>query len=328
MKVTIETPSRLHFGLIDLNGELGRINGSLGVALNYPNWKIRYYLDEEITNEAKLTKNTFLAIDRFNNYFKTKTQDLHIEILQSIPNHIGLGSNTQFLLTLGTILAALNNIAVPPREIARAMKRGGTSGIGVAAFEKGGIILDGGHSFGPGKNTTDFLPSSVSSAPPPPVLFRHYPPNEWRFILITPKDGKGAHGKEEVSIFKESCPVPAEGVEKISRIILMKILPALVENDIKTFGEGIKDLQFKFPRFGMEKYSSGITSELFDYLEKNKNIYGYGLSSFGPTIFALMNSDEKSKLLLANLYENFKRTEFSLLSESTINNTGVQVEMK
>jgi len=36
MRITVQTPSRLHFGLIDLNGELGRINGSFGVALEEP----------------------------------------------------------------------------------------------------------------------------------------------------------------------------------------------------------------------------------------------------------------------------------------------------
>ncbi|MHA1233313.1 MAG: beta-ribofuranosylaminobenzene 5'-phosphate synthase, partial [Candidatus Helarchaeota archaeon] len=33
----ISTPSRLHFGLIDLNGKFGRIDGGIGVSLNYPN---------------------------------------------------------------------------------------------------------------------------------------------------------------------------------------------------------------------------------------------------------------------------------------------------
>ena len=32
----ISTPSRLHFTLIDMNGEIGRIDGSLGLATQYP----------------------------------------------------------------------------------------------------------------------------------------------------------------------------------------------------------------------------------------------------------------------------------------------------
>jgi DnaK suppressor protein len=37
MKVYVKTPSRLHLGLLDLNGDLGRIFGGLGVGIDYPN---------------------------------------------------------------------------------------------------------------------------------------------------------------------------------------------------------------------------------------------------------------------------------------------------
>ena len=37
MKVAVKTPARLHSGLIDLNGDLGRLYGGLGVAIDHPN---------------------------------------------------------------------------------------------------------------------------------------------------------------------------------------------------------------------------------------------------------------------------------------------------
>jgi beta-ribofuranosylaminobenzene 5'-phosphate synthase len=39
-QIRITTPARLHFALIDLNGALGRIDGSIGLALNEPNFRI------------------------------------------------------------------------------------------------------------------------------------------------------------------------------------------------------------------------------------------------------------------------------------------------
>ena len=51
MKMQITTPSRLHFGLLDLNGELGRINGGFGVALDKPSWRI--VLSDEINSKNK-----------------------------------------------------------------------------------------------------------------------------------------------------------------------------------------------------------------------------------------------------------------------------------
>ena len=37
MKIYVRTPARLHLGLIDLGGELGRVFGGIGVAINCPN---------------------------------------------------------------------------------------------------------------------------------------------------------------------------------------------------------------------------------------------------------------------------------------------------
>ncbi|MEZ5334482.1 MAG: hypothetical protein R2741_04185 [Methanolobus sp.] len=48
------------------------------------------------------------------------------------------------------LLAAVNelyNLGKSVRELAIAVGRGGTSGIGVASFEMGGFIVDGGHRF-------------------------------------------------------------------------------------------------------------------------------------------------------------------------------------
>ena len=40
--LVINTPSRLHFGLIDLNGDYGRIDGGSGVSLTDPGWKLQF----------------------------------------------------------------------------------------------------------------------------------------------------------------------------------------------------------------------------------------------------------------------------------------------
>jgi len=39
-RIAIRTPSRLHFSLIDLNGGLGRIDGSAGIAIAQPEFRI------------------------------------------------------------------------------------------------------------------------------------------------------------------------------------------------------------------------------------------------------------------------------------------------
>ncbi len=36
MRVYVKTPARLHLGLIDLRGDLGRVFGGLGVGIDHP----------------------------------------------------------------------------------------------------------------------------------------------------------------------------------------------------------------------------------------------------------------------------------------------------
>lgn len=330
MPISIITPSRLHFGLIDLNGDLGRINGGIGVALENPGWEIIGYKNDELNPKielAKIDSNTKLAIDKFDAFFKIKTDKLHFEIKRDLPVHMGLGSKTQFLLSIGTILAYNNGLKISPREIAKAVQRGGTSGIGVAAFEAGGFILDSGHSFGPGKQTDSFKPSSRSKAPPPPIIFQKYPPENWRFIVIIPDISEGASGDTEVKLFEDCCPIPAEQVEKLSRLILMKILPSFIEQDITTFGESLTELQTKFHRFGMDRYDSTINNEILFDLRKNANVFGSGISSFGPTMYALTNSQKNAEQIIQQVNESYTKKEIKYIGASKVNTKGARIKI-
>ncbi|MBD3190109.1 MAG: hypothetical protein GF308_05675 [Candidatus Heimdallarchaeota archaeon] len=328
MQIKIQTPCRLHFSLIDLNGNLGRINGGIGVALDEPGWIIQGF-DQTIENDRNfpISKKALAGIRKFDRYFGTDSQNFSFQILESIPAHVGLGSHTQFLLAIGLMLTRFHGISASIREIAKAVERGGTSGIGVAAFEAGGIIVDGGHSFGPGKQKESFLPSSVSKAPPPPVIFRNYPPKNWKFIVFRPNIRKGASGSEEVNLFKTECPIPEEDVEKLSRLILMKILPAIVERDIITFGEGLNELQTKFQRFGFERYGDFI-EDLLEQLRRTNHVFGAGISSFGPTIFALTDSKAHALETIEKITENYQENDFNSITFSSVNSGGAKMKVR
>jgi beta-ribofuranosylaminobenzene 5'-phosphate synthase len=183
------------------------------------------------------------------------------------------------------------------------MGRGGTSGIGVATFDKGGLILDGGHSFGNNCQKKNFLPSNASRAPPAKVLARYDFPEDWIFVLTTPKTGKGMFGKKETEIFRKLCPIPADEVAAISRIILMKLLPSVLEKNIQNFGSGLIDLQ----NLGFAKAAKGLTHPVTARCIKKlleKGAYGAGQSSFGPTAYGLFKRDsevEKVIPLLKNI---------------------------
>ena len=89
---------------------------------------------------------------------------------KTYPSHSGLGSGTQLSLAAGKLISKMNDLDLTASEIASIVGRGGTSGIGVAAFDKGGFIVDGGHNKA---EKPGFLPSSASHASPPPIIARH-----------------------------------------------------------------------------------------------------------------------------------------------------------
>jgi beta-ribofuranosylaminobenzene 5'-phosphate synthase len=248
---------------------------------------------------------------------------IRIEIAQSIPAHTGLGSGTQLSLGIASAICTLYDINFNIEKTALLVGRGGTSGIGVAAFRHGGFIVDGGHRFPTQKSS--FLPSSASgNVAPPPVLFRQDFP-DWPILIVIPGqppapfsplikgvrglskgDCRHISGAEEVRLFTTLCPMPQAAAQQLSHLILMKLLPALVENDLISFGEAINRIQ----EIGWKKIEidaqGTIIQKTMDFLRNNGAI-GVGLSSWGPTLYALgedlKSLQEKTNQFLACLPE-------------------------
>ncbi|KCZ70339.1 putative sugar kinase [Candidatus Methanoperedens nitroreducens] len=273
----ITTPSRLHLTLIDMNASRGRVDGSIGLTLDKPVISI----DAETSDTIEITGNSE-HLERMRNsalMLLPEGAGVHISIGEEYPSHIGLGSGTQASLAAGMAVNRLYSLGLSVYEVARRIGRGGTSGIGVAAFESGGFILDCGHRFSDKK---DFLPSSASRLPPAPVLLRNDFP-DWDILIAIP-DQRGASREKEISIFQRECPVPLREVEELSHIILMQLLPALAEEDIVTFGSSINAIQdtgFKKKEIELQP----VSRELM-YMLRDQGAYGAGMSSFGPAVYA------------------------------------------
>ncbi|MCP8308312.1 MAG: hypothetical protein H3Z54_06420 [archaeon] len=292
----VKTPSRLHITLIDLNGNLGRIDGGVGIALEEPSITLEAELiDSGIIVEGDDSGRALEAAKRTLKNYDLKG-GLHIRILEKYDEHIGLGFGTQ--LSLGTAFAITNlhRIHISPRELAEIVGRGGTSGIGVAAFEAGGFIIDGGHTFGANKQKQKFLPSSASKAPPPPVISRLDFPDDWLVVLAMPRLNKRIHGSIEVELFSKYCPIPIDEVQALSHIILMKLLPSVAERDISEFGDAISKIQ----NIGFKKIEVNLQSDKVKEIMKimaEAGAYGVGLSSFGPTLYTVVDNEKKAYII-------------------------------
>lgn len=287
-RITIKTPSRLHFALIDLTGSLNRIDGGIGLALEEPHFRIVAETADQVRINADVSssRNEFIyrateIVERLKKHYEFPGVKLRIE--KGIPAHTGLGSGTQLSLGIAKAICELYEIGLSIKEMVLIAGRGGTSGIGVAAFENGGFILDGGHGFPGHKNS--FLPSSASqNVPPPPVLLRYDFPN-WPILIVMP-NCKQISGEEEVELFQTLCPMPKSTAREISHLIIMKLLPALLEENIVEFGHGINRLQ----EVGWKKVELNVQGKIIKRTMKflgENGAYGVGLSSWGPALYAL-----------------------------------------
>ncbi|MDY6966047.1 MAG: beta-ribofuranosylaminobenzene 5'-phosphate synthase [Halobacteriota archaeon] len=286
--IKIITPSRIHITLIDLNASLGRVDGGVGITLDEPSMVFTAERSDEIVvtgceELAGRVKQSAEAVIGENDF------GIHINIEKIFPLHVGLGSGTQASLASGMAVNGLYNLGLSVREIAELVERGGTSGIGVASFEDGGFILDGGHRFSE-KNA--FAPSSASAIPPPPVLLRRDFP-DWGIVLAIP-NLKGSYDAEEVDIFQRECPIRLNGVQAVSHLILMKMLPALFEEDIVEFGRSINEVQKTGFKEREIELQHPIIKTLMDAMI-DCGAYGAGMSSFGPVVYALTDSPRKIK---------------------------------
>ena len=135
----------------------------------------------------------------------------------------------------------------------------------------------------------EFLPSSASKASPPPIIARYDFPEDWKVVLVIPDVRKNVSGEKEVNIFQEYCPIPLNEVQKLSHLLLMKMMPAVLECDLDAFGETVNSIQ----NMGFKKIENQLQKPLIGEimnLLRDAGAPGVGMSSFGPTIYAITDS--------------------------------------
>lgn len=304
----IKTPSRLHLTLIDLNGSLGRIDGGVGLTTEKPGFTLHTETQDKGVEINFEHKN--LSQDLQNEYskkisdsaqkmveFLKLSSGFKFRVKETYPAHSGLGSGTQISLAVGKSILKLHNKDMDAYKIATIVGRGGTSGIGVRAFDDGGFIVDGGHAV---DEKPDFLPSSASKVPPAPLITRYDFPRNWKIIMAIPNVPAGASGPKEVNIFQKYCPIPLGEVQRLSHILLMKMMPAVVEEDLDSFGESVNQIQnvgFK----GIElQLQHPLVHDLINDI-RSAGAAGAGMSSFGPTVYAITDTDSRK---IANAARN------------------------
>ncbi|MBX6323084.1 MAG: GHMP kinase [Rhodospirillaceae bacterium] len=313
-RVTVGVPARLHIGFLDLNGGLGRRFGSLGIAIDAPQTRLRLAHGEGLRAEGPDVRRALGYLRRLVQHFGLEP-NLHLVVESAIPAHVGLGSGTQLSLATAIAFCRLNGLEADLRAMARLLDRGARSSIGIASIEQGGVILDGGRGAGDG---------------PPPVVSRLPFPEAWRILLVFDERRRGLHGPAEREAFGRLPPFPAATAARLCRLVLMAALPALAEEDLDGFGAAVAELQRTigdhFAPVQGGRIMSPAVSEVLGWLEA-QGVRGLGQSSWGPTGFAILGSAAEAERFKAEAERRWPAESGLAFAVSRGRNRGAVVEM-
>jgi beta-RFAP synthase len=284
----VTAPARLHFGFVDLHGGLGRRFGSLGLAIDRPALRLSVSRSDGTQAVGPGADRIARIVGALHQRYGIDSQ-LRIEVEEAIPAHAGLGSGTQIALAAAAAACALAGRPVPVAELARGLQRGARSGIGIGTFELGGFVVDGGRGM---------------SDAAPPVISRLPFPEDWRVALLFDPHLTGLHGERESAAFRDLPPFPERQAERLARLVLMKLLPALAEARLEDFGSALSDLQRTIGDHFAPAQGGRYTSRRVEAAMQRLAGWGAaacGQSSWGPTGFAIFASQAAAEAALERL---------------------------
>jgi beta-RFAP synthase len=240
-----------------------------------------------------------------------RAQHAHIDVLRAPPEHVGLGVGTQLSLAVARAVLRLSGVAEPAAEdLALFTGRGLRSGIGLHGFQRGGLIVDGGRK---------------SELGLPPLLVRIPFPEDWPILVVQPGGVRGLHGWDECRAFSELPPTDERVTDRLCRIVLLDLLPAVLEHDLPSFGAALSELQahvgslFAPAQGGI--YATPHAATIVEELRRT-GFVGIGQSSWGPTLYAFSQQPLDDVTVLADrLRRRWTGGDVSLLV-TTANNQG------
>jgi beta-ribofuranosylaminobenzene 5'-phosphate synthase len=287
--VTVRAPGRLHLGFLDPAATLGRAFGSLGIVIDGFETVIEMAKAADTSDavtaatppaQAELPRARAL-LERLRAATSCRAP-LRLHLRQVLPAHAGFGSGTQLALAIGRAFVQLNGLPpVDSATLARWGGRGLRSGIGIAGFDQGGLLLDGG-------------PGADGAAAP--LLARIALPPAWRIVVIQDTQAQGLSGLHESQAIAALPPLPQATAADICHQVLMRVLPGAACADFEAFAIGVTRMQQLLGEHfaaaqGGSTYTSARVGEVARWLAANSERgAAIGQSSWGPTGFAVMAS--------------------------------------
>jgi beta-ribofuranosylaminobenzene 5'-phosphate synthase len=284
-QVTVRATARLHLGFLDLHGGLGRRFGSLGMAVDGPETRVSLRPAPHRIVKGPEAERAEWYLARLEAALGVPRGHA-LQVEEAIPAHSGLGSGTQLALAVGAAVRRLYRLPLDPGADAALLGRGMRSGIGIALFQSGGFVVDGGRRPGGGL---------------PPLIARLPIPECWRVLLIRDCARRGLFGPNEHAAFASLAEMPETQADRLCRLVVMQVLPALAEADLPRFGRAVSEIQrivgeYFAPAQGGWCASPAVGAVLERLAEAGAAAVGQ--TSWGPTGFAFAGSEDEGARLL------------------------------
>lgn len=297
--VCVRAPGRLHLGFLDPAGSLGRPFGSLGLVIEGFETVVELSVlpagagDDEVTAaspaaaaEIPRARQCLQRLRQHSGQDSPRFGALRLRLLQVLPAHAGFGSGTQLALAIGRAWALAQGLTLDSATLAAWLGRGLRSGIGIAGFDQGGLLLDG----GPGRDGR-----------PAPLLSRVELPADWRVLVVQDTAVQGLSGPGERQALAQLQPLPQAQAADICHQVLMRVLPGAATADFAAFAAGLTRMQQVLgdhfaPAQGGSAYTSPAVEQVVQCLAEAaagasaSPGLAMGQSSWGPTGFVILPS--------------------------------------
>lgn len=297
---SIRSYPRLHFGLVDLSGVTSRSYGGLGVSVNALAVEVQAYASDVFefsldTVDADARRCILHALER------ARESDLPLSgkylISDMIPSHMGLGSTTATTMAAVQSIALVNSWQFEPADVVKISSRGRTSGVGACTFFTGGLVVDVGQH---GHPVGSYLPSLQPGGRSPSLVLGHWDmPDDWVVYLIFASECPAVTPADESNFFATAAPTDEFDTLRQVAYLYHGVIPAIMERDIEVFAASLRNFQDRgFKAREIEVQDERVRSTL-NVLWGNG--IAAGLSSFGPTVFAI---EERGRNRVCDLFSD------------------------
>jgi len=305
----LQSPARLHFGLLEVCADQHRLYGGIGAMIEQPALRLSLQVmssraikenracfvdaDEPWKSRIELVANRWMQSVSPDAGLPTTSQPIRLRLDNPPQTHAGLGSGTQLACATVSLLNRWYNkdLPVPLDQLARMSLRGKRSFVGLAGHQRGGFIVDRGLSPTNAARTVDRIDI--------PLL--------WYVLIAKPTSTPAISGVIENDYFgKSQSPNPHR--ESMWKMITDIIVPALQASDLNRFGQALyeygRDAGRVFSRVQGGIYRDRNVTSLIDWI-RAQGVLATGQTSWGPSVYAILESKSDAESLHKKLLIDF-----------------------